>query len=144
MKNLTGKIQNAVYQNIQRKGFVAPVDVLMDIGVLEKNDYEAWRQGRVPYLEKVCRVNLHKLSDIMRALRICAAKGALKPSRTFYHPYGKDRKNKLRFSKSGNEQIEAAYATHFVDTQKANQLKSKTVQEADEQQDRQQAQPDSR
>jgi hypothetical protein len=78
MKDLTGKIQDAVYQNIQRKGFVAPVDVLMDIGVLEKKDYDAWRRGQVPYLEKVCRVNLHKLSAIMRALRTCAAKNMLK------------------------------------------------------------------
>ena len=48
MKDLTGKIQDAVYQNIQRKGFVAPVDVLMDIGVLEKKDYDSWRPGQVP------------------------------------------------------------------------------------------------
>lgn len=139
MKDLTGKIQDAVYQNIQRKGFVAPVDVLMDIGVLEKKDYDAWRRGQVPYLEKVCRVNLHKLSAIMHALRTCAAKNMLKPSWTYYHQYGKNRQTKLRFSKSGAEAIETAYATHYLDAQKTSQLKNKAVQETDEQQDRQQA-----
>ncbi|NLO35353.1 MAG: hypothetical protein GX112_03235 [Clostridiaceae bacterium] len=128
MKNLTGTIHHIMNQNIQQKGFVAPVDVLMDLGVLEKKDFEAWRLGRVPFLEKVCRANLDQLSAMMSEIRACAARDALKPSWTDYHPYGKDRKNKLRFSKSGAEAIEAAYATHYVDVQRISQLKDNTNQ----------------
>ena len=40
------------------RGYAAPVDVLMDIGVLSKQDYENWRFGKVPYLERVCKINL--------------------------------------------------------------------------------------
>ena len=128
-KNLTGKIYNAMYQNIRQKGFAAPVDVLMDVGVLEKKDYEDWRFGRIPFLEKVCHANLRQLSAIMSEVRAYAAKNKLKSSWTFYHQYGKGRKNKLRFSKSGNEKIETAYATHYVDAQRISQLKETTNME---------------
>jgi len=103
-------------KNIFEKGYAAPVDVLMDIGVLSKKDYEDWRAGRVPFLEKVCQANLSKLSNIMREIRTFAAKNNLKASWTFYRQYGKGNKQKLRFSKSGNETIEKAYATHYMDT----------------------------
>lgn len=33
----------------------------------------------------------------------------------------------LRFSKSGNSDIEKQYATHFVDTEKIKQLKEKIL-----------------
>ena len=41
-RNLKGKIHNAMYRQIRQKGYATPVDVLMDIGVLEKQDYEDW------------------------------------------------------------------------------------------------------
>ena len=48
---LIGKVHSAMYHQCQSRGYVAPVDVLMDIGVLPKQKYEDWRFGRVPYLE---------------------------------------------------------------------------------------------
>jgi hypothetical protein len=115
VKNLKGQIHNAIYKSLQQKGYAAPAEVLMDIGVLAKRDYEEWRFGKVPFLEKVCHANLRQLSEIMREIRAYAATNNLKPSWTFYHQYGQNKKNKLRFSKSGDEKIEAAYATHYVD-----------------------------
>lgn len=102
-----------MYRQCKSRGFAAPADVLMDIGVLDKKKYDDWRHGRVPYLEAVCTVNLHKLSEIMKVVRAYAVANGLKPSFTDYRQVGsKDRK--LRFSKSGNPAIEKAYATHYV------------------------------
>jgi hypothetical protein len=113
MKNLIGKVHDSMYRQCKSRGFAAPADVLMDIGVLDKKKYDDWRHGRVPYLEAVCTVNLHKLSEIMKEVRAYAAVNGLKPSFTDYRQVGsKDRK--LRFSKSGNPAIEKAYATHYV------------------------------
>ena len=113
MKNLIGKVHDSMYRQCKSRGFAAPADVLMDIGVLDKKKYDDWRHGRVPYLEAVCSVNLHKLSEIMNVVRTYAAANGLKPSFTDYRQVGsKDRK--LRFSKSGNPAIEKAYATHYV------------------------------
>ena len=113
MKNLIGKVHDSMYRQCKSRGFAAPADVLMDIGVLDKKKYDDWRHGRVPYLEAVCSVNLHKLSEIMKVVRAYAAANGLKPSFTDYRQVGsKDRK--LRFSKSGSPAIEKAYSTHYV------------------------------
>lgn len=122
-QNIKGQIHNAMYQNIRKKGYVAPVDILTDIGILSNKDYEDWRFGRVVFLEKVCKVNLRALSEIMKEMRAYAAKNNLKPSWTHYHQWGRHKDRKLRFSKSNDEQIEHSYATHFVDVKIAEQLK---------------------
>ena len=104
----------------------------MEIGVLPKQKYEDWRFGRVDYLERVCMVNLRKLSFIMRQMRVYAQKTGIKPSFCYYKQWGVKKKNGqghkpvilLRFSKSGDLEIEKWYATHFVDSKKAAELKA--------------------
>ena len=131
-KELIGKVHSAVYHQCKNRGFAAPVDVLMDVGYLSKQDYENWRYGRVDYVERVCKVNLSKLSLIMREMRSYASKAGLKPSFCYYKRWGTKKKNgqgrkpviPLRFSKSGNPEIERRYATHYVDAQRTSQLKA--------------------
>ena len=103
----------------------------MDLEILSKVNYERWRNGQVPYLEKVCNINLKKLSTILHEMRVYAKKGNLKPSPCVYKRWAVKKKNgqgkkqviKLRFSKSGSEDIEKWYATHFVDTKKIEKMK---------------------
>lgn len=129
---LIGAIHSSMYHQCQRRGYATPVDVLMDIGVLPKKQYEAWRNGKISYLESVCTVNLHKLSFIMKQMRLCAQKQGWKSSFCYYKQWGLQKKNgqghkpvvKLRFSKSGNPEIERSYATHFVDPSRTAQLKT--------------------
>jgi hypothetical protein len=130
--NITGQIHNSMHQNIKKKGYVAPVDVLMDIGVLSKKDYEDWRFGKVDYLERVCRTNLRMLSDIMKKVRAYATKNQLKPSWTCYHQWGKNKDRRLRFSKSKDEKIEKHYATHFIDTDMVKRLKNMSESQPEE------------
>ena len=138
-KKLIGKVHNAMYQQCQRRGYAAPVDVLMDIGVLPQKKYEEWRFGRVSYLESVCTVNLRKLSFIMHQMRVYAQKTGLKPSFCYYKQWGVKKKSSqghkpvipLRFSKSGAPEIEKWYATHFVDLKRTAQLKAAAEQPAE-------------
>lgn len=130
---LIGAVHSAMYRQCKERGYAAPVDVLMDIGVLPKNQYEAWRFGKVSYLESVCTVNLRKLSFIMHQMRLYAQKQHLKPSFCYYKQWGVQKKNgqghkpviQLRFSKSGKSEIEREYATHYVDAERTAQLKAK-------------------
>lgn len=126
-KNITGQIHNAMYQSIKKKGYVTLVDVLMDIGMLSKKNYEDWRFGRVDFLERVCRTNLRVLSGIMKEVRAYASKNQLKPSWSCYHQWGKNKDRRLRFSKSGDERIEQNYATHFVDVEMVERLNSPSI-----------------
>ncbi len=131
-EELKKKVRSSVDCQSRQRGFATPVDVLIDISVLPKQKYEDWRLGRVDFLERVCTVNLNKLSIIMRELRSYAHASGLKPSLCFYKQWGGKRKagqggqgaTALRFSKSGSPEIEKAYATHFVDTKRIEELKT--------------------
>ena len=121
-----------MYCQCRDRGFATPVDVLMDIGVLQKDKYEDWRFGRISYLERVCTINLHKLSTVRHQMRVYAQKAGLKPSFCYYKQWGTKKKDgqgrkpviPLRFSKSGNPDVERWYATHFVDSKRIAELKA--------------------
>ena len=93
---------------------VAPIDVLMGMGLLRRDHLDDWRLGRVPYLERVITCNLTRLSRLLRLLRFHAHDLNLKPSTTVYMRHGKGPKQRLRFTKTGDPNLELAYATHFV------------------------------
>ena len=71
-KELIGKIDSSMYHQIQTRGYAAPVDVLIDTGILPKQKYEDWRFGRVRYLEAVCNANLKRLSFVLHQMRVYA------------------------------------------------------------------------
>ena len=112
--DLAVKVHSAMYQQCKQRGYAAPVDVLIDIGVLTKGQYEKWCLGRVPYLEKVCTINLSKLSTILREMRVYALKYNLKASLYFYKRWAvKGKAIPLRFSKSRRDVVERQYSTHY-------------------------------
>ena len=128
-KVLKQKVNSAMYELIKEKGIASPVEVLIAVGVLSKVDYERWRRGQVDYLERVCKINLGKLSTINREIRVYAQKNNLKPSWTFYRRWGKgkgrNKSNLLRFSKYGRENIEKLYATHYITQEKVAEGRAK-------------------
>ena len=128
---LIKKVNASMSSQCNERGYATPVDVLIDIGALSKKSYEDWRYGRVDYLERVCTMNLHKLSSVLHQMKVYAGKAGLKPSFCYYKRWGVKKKNgqghkpviPLRFSKSGNEYVERTYATHFVNSYRIQQLK---------------------
>lgn len=120
LKKKTTAILNSL---IYEKGYICSVDVLLRLEYLTQKDYEDWRFGRVPYLEKVCKVNLKKLSLTNRIIRKFAEQRQLKNSWTGYNQWGTKNKRILVFSKSGDPNIEKLYATHFIDNKRINELK---------------------
>jgi hypothetical protein len=110
---------------------VSAVDVLLHIGMLDKADYENWRMGRVPYLEKVVHGSLGKVSTVVRAMRAACRECGLEESWTDYRKWGKGPKLPLRFSKSGAPEIERAYATHFVSKRLAKEKVARSEQGAE-------------
>lgn len=132
-KEIASAVHNAMYQQWKKHGYATPVDTLIFIGVLSKKSYEDWRFGRVQYLEKVCTLNLRKLSIIMHQMRVYAQKQGWKNSFCYYKQWGVKKKSgqghtpviPLRFSKSGDTNVETWYSTHFVDPERVKQLKEK-------------------
>ena len=72
----------------------------------------------------------------MKQIRSYAKKTNLKPSFCYYKRWGVKKKHghkpviPLRFSKSGNPEIEKAYATHYVDLGRTEQLKKEKMGKA--------------
>ena len=108
------KIVKAVDAELRSRNFVTPIEVFISMGLLERRDVENWRAGRIAYLEQVVGCNLSKASRILRILRFHAHDLNLKPSMTVYKRKTAGGKIPLRFSKSGEKNIEEAYAGHFV------------------------------
>jgi hypothetical protein len=108
------KVKAAVDQLLQDRSVLMPVEVFVQMGLLAQADYEAWRFGRIAYLERAIKCNLSKANRILRILRLVAEDRGLCPSRTVYKQWGKGEKIGLRFSKSGTPAVEELYATHYV------------------------------
>ncbi|MBI4613322.1 MAG: hypothetical protein HY720_06895 [Planctomycetes bacterium] len=108
------RIVAAVDAILKRGKVVAPIDVLIGMGLLTREHLEAWRCGQVPYLERVVNCNLTRLSKLLRILRFHAHDLNLKPSITAYMRWGRGPKRRLRFSKTGDAKLEEVYSMHFV------------------------------
>ena len=99
---------------LQHRQVVAPIDVLVGMGLLTREQLEKWRRGRVPYLERVIDCDLTRLRRLLRILRFHAHELDLVPSTSGYMRWGKGPKRRLRFTKTGEPKLAEAYATHFV------------------------------
>jgi len=115
-----------VYEILQHKDFVCPIDVFIKFDYLKNDDYENWRFGRFPYLEKVILCNLSNANRILRILRLHAEDIGLKESRTIYNKWGKG-KNKivLRFSNNRDQNVDISYSTHYVKKQRIAEKSNK-------------------
>lgn len=120
---LKNRIKGISNQLITEKGFICSIDILYELDILSKAQIKDWRFGKIPYLEKVCNKNLGTLTFINRTIKEIAKEKNLKPSWTAYNKFGKGIKSRLTFSKTKDENIETAYATHYIDTEKIKELK---------------------
>ncbi len=103
-----------MHQLVWEKGYASPLELFLKLDKLTPKLVEEWRFGRVPYLERVIHGNLGQFSFIMKEFRKMAKEMGLKESVTAYMSWGKGPKRPLRFSKSGEAQIEKHYSTHYV------------------------------
>jgi len=113
-RELEKKLDPITSKLLGEKGYISLIDIFVGLGYLSENDIEAWRMKRVPYLEKCIKVNLGKANLVVKTVRSNCINGKLQESYTAYKSWGKGSKVTLRFSKSGQPNIEKAYATHFI------------------------------
>ncbi|MGH7269240.1 MAG: hypothetical protein ACREJ3_02320 [Polyangiaceae bacterium] len=108
------RIDRAVAAILAAGKVVAPVDVLVRMDILAPKDLEDWRFGRVPYLERVIRGSLSRLSRLLRVLGYHCHDLNLVASQAAYVKWGKGARTPLRFTKSGDLRLDRIYARHFV------------------------------
>jgi hypothetical protein len=108
------KISRVVATILEKDNVVRPIDVLIGMQLLSRDDLEEWRRGRVPYLEKVINCNLTRLARLLRILRFHVHDLNLVATATAYLRHGSGPEQHLRFTKSGDAKLEKAYSMHFV------------------------------
>lgn len=117
-----------MHQLIWEKGYASPLDLFLKMEKISPKLVEEWRFGRVPFLERALHGNLGQFSFIMKEFQKTAREMNLKESYTTYMSWGKGKKRLLRFSKSGDYQVERHYSTHYVKPTKPEQAQLKPLQ----------------
>ncbi|MGH2743022.1 MAG: DUF2293 domain-containing protein, partial [Thermoleophilaceae bacterium] len=112
-KRLERRVVAAAEAALAARQFVTAIDVFLGLGWLPASSEQAWRKGRIPYLEAAVTANLSRVSEAMRYFRRWAQRRGLKPSETAYVRRSPGRPA-LRFTESGKPSIERAYRTHWV------------------------------
>ncbi len=108
------RIVCAVDAILERRGFVSPTELFVEMGLLSVQAIEEWRAGRIPFLERAIQCNLSEANRILRVFRMHAHDLNLRPSVTVYVRRTGGGRLRLRFTKSGDLKLEEAYARHFV------------------------------
>lgn len=114
------RIVNAVSECLESSEFVTPIDVFIKLDYLSADDYRRWKSGQIEYLERVVKCNLSKAGTVLRILRFHGHDLNLYPSITIY----KHKSKMLRFSKSGDPNVEKAYSTHLLKISLINKSKA--------------------
>lgn len=112
-RRLEQRVAAAAQAALERQRFVSPIDVLTGIRWLPSSSVDVWRQGRVPDLEREAAVDADRLAEALELLKDWAAGRGLQPSETAYLTSTRDRRP-LRFTASGDEEIERTYRTHWL------------------------------
>jgi hypothetical protein len=113
---LEDRVARTAQAALDERGFVSAIDVLMRMGWLAPRRVDEWRQGRIAYLEAAVQAGPGKISSAMRSFHRWARLAGLQPSETAYIARTRAREA-LRFSESGNAEVERAYRTHWVPSQ---------------------------
>ncbi len=110
---LQRRVVRAAQDALAAHMLVSPIDVLCGLGWLHPSNVERWRRGRPAVLEDVVFVERARIAAAIGLLEAWARERGLQPSE---HPYPAASRTprELRFSASGDPELEQAYKTHWL------------------------------
>lgn len=108
------RVTQAAEAALEDHGYVSPIDVLCGMRLLAPRDVDAWRKGRIDILESVIQGSPGRISSSLAMFRQWAQEKGLQPSETRYVRRAPRGIVELRFTGSGDPEIEKSYRTHFV------------------------------
>jgi hypothetical protein len=108
------RVVNAVRHLQENKGEVTPINVLLTLGMLTPAKLQEWERGEILFLEAVLHSNLSKTNRILRILRLHARDLDMRAVETDYTRVGPGPRRVLKFTKSGDPNIERAYARVYL------------------------------
>ena len=110
---LRDRVAKAAHEALAVDHSVSAIDILIRIGWLDAGAVERWRRGQIACLEEALQVDQSRILEAMQLFRSWAITRGLLASPTAYVDRTPQRRT-LRFSRSGNPEIETDYRTHWV------------------------------
>lgn len=107
-------VERAALAILANSKVVTPVGVMVGMGWLSSANLDAWRKGRVLYLERVIQCNLTHLGRFLRILSFACHELNLVGTPTEPPRRARGRSSAQRFTKTGEPRLEAAYARRYI------------------------------
>jgi hypothetical protein len=126
---LADRVVRAAEASLATQHYVRPIDMLVGIGWLDPEAEKRWRQGQIDCLEGAVQANLSRLSEAMKLFRSWATGKGLFASETT-HVARTPRRETLRFSRSGDPNIERLYRTHWVSPELSEKKRERLAEKA--------------
>jgi hypothetical protein len=128
-RRLERRVVDAAEAALAEQDFVSPIDVLTGIRWLHPVHVDAWRTGRLDCLEELVQVDADKVAAALEIFLKWAEQQGLQPSETAYVARTRDRRT-LRFSRSGDPALEAAYRTHWLSPRLSERKRERLAEKA--------------
>jgi hypothetical protein len=110
---LAERVTRAAEASLADRDYVRPVDVFLRIGWLAASSAEAWQRGQIDCLESAVQSNPARISEALQLLRSWSTDKGMVARETPYVARTLQREA-LRFTASGDSEIEQLYRTHWV------------------------------
>jgi hypothetical protein len=101
-------VVKAVARLLKKQNDMGVIDIFLEMGNLTPKDFDAWQNGRIPYLERVFQGSLSKADRILRIIGFHMHDLNMVTSIKTYRL--KNDKNVLSFSKSRIKAMEDRYS----------------------------------
>ena len=126
---LGDRVAKAAEGALAAQHFVSASDILTRIGWLDPRAVERWQRREVDCLEEVIQVNPPRILEAMQLFQSWATATGLIASPTAYVDRTPQRRE-LRFSRSGDPEIEASYRTHWVSPELSEAKRERLAEKA--------------
>ena len=110
---LADRVARAAQAALAADRFVSAIDILLGLGWLDPGAAERWRRGQIDCLEAAIQANPARVAEAMTLFKAWATAKGLLASPADYVART-PRREKLRFSRSGEAALEIAWRTHWL------------------------------
>ncbi len=107
------RVARAMEELLEANSPVSAPAVFVKIGMLSEEHLQAWRAGKVPYLERVITGSLGKTNRVVRIVSFYAHDLKLPPAPPHAAGSIEHKGRPLRFCKTGERRVEEAYRRVF-------------------------------
>jgi hypothetical protein len=108
------RVEQAAEIVLNNQGYVCPIDVLVQMRLLDPVHVQEWKQGKIPYLEDAIYCNADKFVFAMQCFNAWSwlSEKGLEPREIVYYGMTRDQRA-LQFTENGGADYERFFRIHY-------------------------------